>query len=124
MEGEELRKWRVDEALYFHVALEPHLKHSGSITGGKILFLAEVPVDSAKKTVTNSDDENALWQEAERLAAQLLPIAMTGQQRGQGEDIMRFSCHLVPQPSEDLLEHTADAEKDGVRLWLLGANIE
>ena len=112
------------EVLYFHVALEPHLKHSGSITGGKILFLAEVPVDSAKKTATNSDDENALWQEAERLAAQLLPIAMTGHQRGAGEDVMRFSCHSVPQPSEDLLEHTADAEKDGVRLWLLGANME
>jgi hypothetical protein len=55
MEGKELRKWRVHEVLYFHVALEPHLKHSGSITGGKILFLAEVPVDSAKKTATNSE---------------------------------------------------------------------
>ncbi len=29
----------VDEVLYFHVALQPHHKHSGSITGGRILFL-------------------------------------------------------------------------------------
>jgi hypothetical protein len=57
MEGEELRKWRVDEneVLYFHVALEPHLKHPASMTGGKIRFLAEAPVDSAKKTATNSE---------------------------------------------------------------------
>jgi hypothetical protein len=49
---------------------------------------------------------------------------MTGHPREEGEDVMRFSCHAVPEPSEDLLEHTADAEKDGVRLWLLGAKVE
>jgi hypothetical protein len=114
----------VDEVLYFHVALQPHHKHSGSITGGRFLFLAEVPVDAAKKTATNPDDEDALRQEAEHLAAELLPIAMTGHPREEGEDVMRFSCHAVPEPSEDLLEHTADAEKDGVRLWLLGAKVE
>jgi hypothetical protein len=124
MEGEELRKWRVDEVLYFHVALEPHHKHTGSITGGRILFLAEIPIDTARKTAKNPDDEVALGQEAERLAADLLPIAMTGHPREQGEDLMRLTCHAVPQPSEDFLELTADAEKDGVRLWLLGANIE
>jgi hypothetical protein len=61
MEGEELRKWGVDEneVLFFRVALEPYLKHSGSITV-EILFLAKVPVDSARKTAANSDDENAL----------------------------------------------------------------
>jgi hypothetical protein len=114
----------MDEVLYFHVTLEPHHKHSGSITGGKILFLAEVPVDAARKTATNPDDEDALHLEAERIAAELLPIAMTGHPREQGEDVMRFSCHAVPRPSEDLLGHTADAEKGGVRLWLLGANAE
>lgn len=62
----------MEEALYFHVALQPHHKHSGSIAGGRILFLAEVPVDAAKKIVTNPEDEDALRQEAERLAAELL----------------------------------------------------
>jgi hypothetical protein len=116
--------WDVDEVLYFRLALEPHRKHSGSITGAKIFFLAEVPVNAAKKTATNPDDEDALRQEAKHLAAELLPIAMSGHPREEGEDIMRLSCHTVPEPSEDLLEHTADAEKDGVRLWLLGAKAE
>ena len=98
------------ELFYFHVALEPHLKHSGSITGGRILFLAEVPVDAAKRTATNTD-EDALRQEAERLAAELLSIAMAGHLREEGEDIMRFSCHAVPEPSEDLFEHTAMRKK-------------
>jgi hypothetical protein len=114
----------VDEVLYFHVSLEPHHRHSGSITGGRILFLAEVPIGAAKKTATNPDDENAVRQEAESLAAELLPLAMTGHPREEGEDVMRFACHAIPPPSEDLLEHRADAEKGGVRLWLLGANIE
>ena len=57
-------------------------------------------------------------QEAEHIAAELLPMAMTGHPREEGEDVMRFSCHAVPEPYEGLLEHTADAEKDGVRLWL------
>jgi hypothetical protein len=121
MKGQELRMWFMDKAFYFHVALEPHLKHSGSITGGRILFLAEVPVDAAKRNAKNPDDEGALRLEAERLAAELLPIAMTGHPKGEGEDAMRLSCHAVPRPSEDLLEHTPDAEKEGVRLWLLGA---
>jgi hypothetical protein len=49
---------------------------------------------------------------------------MTGHPKGEGEDAMRLSCHAVPRPSEDLLEHTPDAEKEGVRLWLLGAKVE
>src|ERR1700693_2595997 len=69
---------RMDEVLYFHVALEPHLKHSGSIINRRILFLAEVQVDAARKTKTNPDDEDALHQEAQRLAAELLPIATPG----------------------------------------------
>ena len=114
----------MDEVLYFHVALTPHHKHTESITGGRILFLAEVPIDTAKKTAMNPDDEVVLGQEAMRLAAELLPIAMTGHRRESGEDVMRLTCHALPQPSEDLLEHTADAEKDGVRLWLLGAKAD
>jgi hypothetical protein len=114
----------MDEMLYFHVALEPHLKHSGSITGRRILFLAEVPVDMAKKSATKSEDEDALRQEAQRLAAELLPIAMTGHPRSKGEDVMRLTCHAIPRPSKDLLGHKSDAEKDGVRLWLLGSNAE
>jgi hypothetical protein len=123
MKGTELRKWHTDDVLYFHVTLEPHHKHSGSITGGKILFLAQVPVDAAKKTATNPEDSDAVLEEAERLAAELLPMAMTGHGTGEGEDSMQFSCYAISRPSEDLLEHSADAEKDGVRLWLLGAKI-
>jgi hypothetical protein len=121
MQGKESQSWHADEVLYFHVTLEPHLKHSGSITGGRILFLAEIPVEAAKKTATNPEDEVALRQEAERLAAELLPIAMTGHPWEEGEDVMQFSCHEVPQPSGDQTAHTADAEKNGVRLWLLEA---
>ena len=114
----------MDKALYFHVALQPHHKHSGSIADGRILFLAEVPVDAAKRNAKSPEDEGALRVEAERLAAELLPIAMTGHPRGEGEDDMRLSCHAVPRPSGDLLERTPDAEKEGVRLWLLGAKVE
>src|SRR4029077_13548754 len=96
----------VDEVLYFHVALQPHHKHSGSITGGRILFLAEVLVDAAKKDATNPEDEEAIQQEAKSLAQDVLPIAMTGHPRAEGEDVMQFSCHSVPQPSVDVLEHT------------------
>ena len=48
MECKEFRKWHIDKALYFHVALEPHLKHSGSIIDRRILFLAEVQVADPK----------------------------------------------------------------------------
>jgi hypothetical protein len=58
------------------------------------------------------------------LATELLPMAMTGHPRQEGEDVMRLTCHAVPKPSEDLLQHTADAQKGGVRLWLLGSNVE
>jgi len=37
---------------------------------------------------------------------------------------MRTSYHAIPRPPDYLIERTADAEKDGVRLWLLGANVE
>jgi hypothetical protein len=114
----------MDEVIYFHVALEPHLKHSGFRTGRRILFLAEVLLDAAKKAGINPEDEHALRQEAQHLAAELLPIAMTGRPREEGEDAMQLTCHAVPKPSENLLEHSADAEKDGVRLWLLGSNVD
>jgi hypothetical protein len=124
MECKEFRKWHIDKALYFHVALEPHLKHSGSIIDRRILFLAEVQVGAAKETTTYPDDEDALCQESQRLATELLPMAMTGHPRQEGEDVMRLTCHAVPKPSEDLLQHSADAQKGGVRLWLFGSNVE
>ena len=96
------------EAFYLNVSLEPHRKHSGSTTGRRILFLAEVPI------------ETALSREAERLAERLTPLAMTGHPRQEGEDIMRASFQAIPQPPEDILERTADAVKGAVRLWLLG----
>ena len=37
---------------------------------------------------------------------------------------MRASFHAIPHPPEDILERSADAEKDGVRVWLLGTNVE
>jgi hypothetical protein len=114
----------MDEVLYFHVALEPHLKHSGSTIDRRILFLAEVHIAAARKTTTNPDDEDALYQEAQRLAADLLPIAMTGHPRKEGEDVMQLTCHEVPKPSEDLLQHAADAHTGGVRLWLFGSNVD
>jgi hypothetical protein len=114
----------VTEPLYLHLTLEPHHKHSGSITGGRILFLAEVPIEAAKETASNPEDQAALFQEAERLAAALVPIAMSGHPREEGEDVMRFSSQEVPRPSADLLEHIPDAEQGGVRLWLLGASVE
>ncbi len=124
MEWKESRGWQVKETLYFHVTLEPHLKHSGVRTGGRILFLAEIPVDAAKKKATNPDDDDQLCQVAQTLAAELLPIAMTGHPRSEGEDVMRLNFHAIPKPSEDLLGHHSDAAKDGVRLWLLGSNTE
>ena len=113
----------MDEVLYFHVALEPHHKHSGSLAGGRILFLAEIPVNAPDKSVANPGDQDDLREQAERLVSELLPVAMTGHTRQDGEDNMRFSCHTIPQPSQDLLERKADAEKAGVRLWLLGSNV-
>jgi hypothetical protein len=112
------------EAFYFHVTLEPHKKRSGSKTGRRILFLVEVPIDTAKRSATDPQDERALCQEAERLSRELTPIAMTGELRHGGEDVMEVSSSSIVEPSNDLLERTADAEKDGVRVWILGANVE
>ena len=112
------------EAFYLRVTLEPHHKHSGSTTGGTILFLAEVPMALEKHSTSNPDEEAGLLREAERLAEWLTPIAMTGRPRQEGEDVMRASFHAIPEPPEDILECSADAEKDGVRVWLLGTNVE
>jgi hypothetical protein len=112
------------EAFYFHVTLEPHKKRSGLKTGRRILFLVEVPVDAAKKSATDPQDESALYQEAERLSRELAPIAMTGKLRHGGEDLMEVSSCSIIKPSNDLLERTADAEKNGLRVWILGANAE
>jgi hypothetical protein len=112
------------EALYFHVTLEPHHKHSGSKTGRKILVLVEVPLASAKKKAADPEDEDSLSQEARRMAEELAPLAMTGVPVGKGEDVMAISCHSLTQPSREILQRVPDAERDGVRVWLLGANAQ
>ena len=112
------------ETFYLRVILEPHRKHSGSTTGGTILLLAEVPMDVAKHSSSDPDDEVGLLREAERLAERLTPLAMPGHPRQEGEDVMRASFHVIPQPPEDVLERLADAERDGVRVWLLETNVE
>ena len=113
----------MSEAVYFHVILEPHHKHSGKRTGRRISFLAEVPLDAAKAAAQSSDDEQLLFEEAKRLVAALTSIAMTGQRRQPGEDDMQISFHSIPIMARDLTARRADAEKDGVRVWLLGANV-
>lgn len=109
---------------YFHITLEPHHKHSGARTGRKINFIAEVPATTAQKTARTPDDPQSVFEEAERLAADLTSIAMTGQQHQPGEDEMRVSFHAIPKMSEEMIGRRADAEKEGVRLWLLGADVE
>ncbi len=112
------------EFFYFHVTLEPHKKRSGSKTGRRILFLVEVPNDAAIKFAPKPQDKSAICKEAERLSRELAPMAMTGELRHGGEDLMDISSCSIVEPSNDLLERTADAEKDGVRVWILGANVE
>jgi hypothetical protein len=111
------------QTFYFHIALEPHHKRSGARTGRKISFIAEVPVTAAKKTARSPDDEQSVYEEAERLAADLTSMAMTGQQHQPGEDEMRVSVHAIPEIAKEMDERRADAEKDGVRVWLLGADV-
>jgi hypothetical protein len=112
------------QALYFHITLEPHHKHSGARTGRKINLIAEVPVTAAKKTAKSPDNEQSVYEEAERLATDLTSAAMTGQSHQPGEDEMQISFHAIPKMSEEMVERRPDAEKDGVRVWLLGANTE
>jgi len=114
----------VPQIFYFHITLEPHHKHSGARTGRKINFIAEVPVATAKKTAGSPDNEESVYEEAKRLAAHLTTMAMTGQLPQPGEDEMRVSFHTIPKMSEEMMDRRADAEKDGVRLWLLGANAD
>jgi hypothetical protein len=112
------------QVLYFQVTLEPHHRHSGRKTGRKISFLAEVPVSVAKATAKSPDDEQSICQEAERLAADLTSMAMTGRGHQPGEDPMQVSFHSIPRIARDLTDRQSDAEKDGVRVWLLGAEME
>ena len=112
------------QALYFEIMLEPHLKRSGLATGRKILFLAEVPIKSAKEASDAPHGDGAVYEAAERLAANLTCMAMTGAQHQFGEDDMRVSFHSLPRMSDDLKERHPDAEKDGVRVWLVGARPE
>ena len=98
--------------------------HSGRVTGRRISFLAAVPVSVAKTTAKSPDNEQSIYEEAERLAAELTSMAMTGRIHQPGEDAMRFSSHPIPGMARDLTDRLPDAEKDGVRLWLLGADSE
>ena len=83
-----------------------------------------MPLETAKAAAQSSDDEQLLFEEAKRLVAALTSIAMTGQRRQPGEDDMQISFHSIPVMARDLTARQADAEKDGVRVWLLGANLE
>jgi hypothetical protein len=112
------------QAFYFHITLEPHHKHSGARTGRKINLIAEVPATAAKKTAKSPDNEQSVYEAAERLAADLTSSAMTGQSHQPGEDEMKISFHAIPKMSEEMVERRPDAEKDGVRVWLLGADAE
>jgi hypothetical protein len=109
------------QSLYFEITLEPHLKHSGLATGRKILFLAEVRIDAAKAVSEASENDQAIYKIAARLAVNLTCTAMTGEAHQPGEDEMRVSFHSIPRMSNDITERHPDAEKDGVRLWLVGA---
>ncbi len=113
---------RMPQALYFDITLEPHHKHSGNRTGREIRFLAEVPFAAAKKTAESPDDERSILEEAERLAGDLTCLAMTGEPHQPGEDEMRVSFRAIPKMPDDLTSRQADAEKDGVRVWLVGAD--
>jgi hypothetical protein len=112
------------EALYFQITLEPHLKHSGQATGRKILFLAEVPVTTAKEAAEVPEDDGKVYETAERLAANLTCMAMTGESSQPGEDEMQVSFQTMSGMSPELRERSPDAEKNGVRIWLLGARPE
>lgn len=110
------------ECFYFHVTLQPHLKHSGAKTGRKIFFLVEVPRALARATAAEPDNELGLRQSAQRLAGELAPVAMRGTPRSPGEDAMAISCQLS-HPHPDLLERVPDAVRNGARAWLLGADL-
>src|ERR1700678_3066638 len=111
----------MSQALYFQITLEPHLKRSGLATGRKILFLAEVPVDLAKEASGAPEDDRVAFEAAERLAGNLTCLAMTGESSQPGEDEMRISFRSTSGMSDDAKERQPDAEKDGVRIWLVGA---
>ena len=92
----------MSEAVYFHITLEPHHKHSGKRTGRRISFLAEEPLDAAK-AAAQSSDEQFLFEEAKRLAAALTSIAMTGQRCQPGEDDMQSRSVLYGNGPASLL---------------------
>jgi hypothetical protein len=94
------------------------------VTGRKILFLADVPVDAARAASEAPDDNQKVHETAERLAANLTCMAVTGEAGQPGEDEMRISSHSRSRMSNDVTERHPDAEKDGVRVWLVGAQPE
>ena len=110
------------ECFYFHVTLEPHLKHSGAKTGRKIFFLVEVPRGLALAAAGGAENELALQEGAQRLAGELAPVAMRGGPCSPGEDQMAVSCQLY-HPTPDLLERVPDAVLNGARAWLIGTDL-
>jgi hypothetical protein len=114
----------MSQALYFQIILEPHHKHSGGKTGRKISFLAEVLVSVAKSGAKSPEDQQSVREEAQRLAADLTCMAMTGQTHQSGEDHMQISFRSIPRMSSHLTGRQPDAERNGVRVWLLGADPE
>jgi hypothetical protein len=112
------------EFFYFQITLEPHLKRSGLVTGRKIIFLAEVPVGAAKMASEAPNDDQAVHDAARRLAENLTCMAMTGEPHQPGEDEMRVSFESTSRMSNITGARRPDAEKDGVRVWLLGAHPE
>ena len=65
-----------------------------------------------------------IYETAERLAAKLTCMAMTGEASQPGEDEMQVSFQSMSGMSAELRQRRPDAEKDGVRIWLLGARPE
>jgi hypothetical protein len=109
------------DALYLNILLEPHHLRTGNRTGRKIRFLAEVPIAAVEHAAFPSE---SIQTTAERLAGELTSLAMRGESHQRGEDTMQMSFETVPRFTQDQIAHQPDAEKDGVRVWLIGADTD
>jgi hypothetical protein len=116
--------YQMPKALYFEIPLEPHHQYSGNRTGRQIRFLAEVSLSAAKNAARSPADKESVDEAARLLAVNLTSEAMTGQSHQPGEDKMRISIQSILGMSNDLTDRRPDAEKDGARVWLLGANVD
>jgi hypothetical protein len=109
------------DALYLTILLEPHHRRTGNRTGGKIRFVAEVPIVAVEHAALPNE---SIQTTAERLAGELTSRAMRGEPHQRGEDKMQKSFKAVPRLSKDQIVRQPDAEKDGVRVWLIGADTD